>query len=98
MAQERLGMREAREILRLKLELSRSDTEVAASVGRARSTISDCVKRAVACGLASWAHISPLSEAELEARLYPRSHGGRVAQQRVALYLEQVRVFLLVQL
>jgi transposase len=77
MAQERLGMRETREILRLKFELGRSDTEVAASVGRARSTISECARRAAVCGLTSWEQISVLSEAELEARLYPPPQGGR---------------------
>ncbi|MBI4127926.1 MAG: hypothetical protein HY459_02545 [Parcubacteria group bacterium] len=72
MAQERLGMREAREILRLKLELGRSDTEIAISVRRARSTVADCVARARAQALTAWSVVAVLSEIELEGLRTPR--------------------------
>lgn len=73
MAQERLGMRSAREVLRLKLVLNRTDTEVAGSVRCARSSVSECMRRAKEAGLLSWDEIEKISERELEARLYPKS-------------------------
>jgi transposase len=73
MAQERLGMRSAREVLRLKLVLKRTDTEVAASVRCARSSVAECMRRAKEAGLISWEEIEKISDRELEARLYPRS-------------------------
>lgn len=75
MAQERLGVRSVREVLRLKFELGRTDTEVAASIRCARSTVGECVRRASAAGLGAWPAVARISDAELEARLYPRSVG-----------------------
>jgi transposase len=75
MAQERLGVRSVREVLRLKLELGRTDTEVAASIRCARSTVGECVRRASAAGLGTWSDVTGLSDADLEAKLYPRSLG-----------------------
>jgi transposase len=71
MAQERLGMRDVLEILRLKFLLKRSDTETATSVRRARSTVADCMQRAMVAGIATWEQVAALSVAELEVRLYP---------------------------
>lgn len=76
MVQERLSMRETREILRLKLRLNRNNSETAASVRRARSTAWDCVTRARAAGITSWEEVEKLSDAELECRLYPKSPCG----------------------
>lgn len=80
MAQERLGMRSTREVLRLKFVLKRTDTEVAASVRCARSTVAECMKRAATSGLGSWEEIEKISDSELEARLYPRSAGQNGAR------------------
>lgn len=79
MAQERLGMRSVREVLRLKWVLNRTDTEVAGSVWCARSTVSECVRRARSAGVESWAAVEGLNDAELEARLYPRAAAGGAA-------------------
>jgi len=75
MAQERLGVRSIREVLRLKLTLNRTDTEVAASVRCARSTIAEYVRRARSAGVGSWEGVEKLGDAELESKLYPRSAG-----------------------
>lgn len=69
-------MRDVREVLRLKVLLRRNDTETATSVRRARSTVWDCVARARAAGITTWEQVEKLSDAELEARLYPKSPGG----------------------
>ena len=85
MAQERLGMRSIREVLRLKLILNRTDTEVAASVRCARSTIAEYVRRAKEAGLGSWEEIEKLGDPELERALYPNSAGAaalRFARKR----------------
>ena len=76
MAQDRLAMRNIREVLRLKLVLKRSDTEVAQSVRCARSTVAEYVSRAKGAGLECWEKVEPLGDAELGSRLYPRSPGG----------------------
>ena len=75
MAQERLGVRSIREVLRLKWSLKRTDTEVAASIRCARSTVAECLRRASVAGLRDWAEIEKLDDATLEAKLYPRSVG-----------------------
>lgn len=81
MAQERLGVRSIREILRLKLVLNRSDTEAAASVRCARSTISECLRRACIAGLTSWEATEKLTDMELETKLYPKTAGKFVPKQ-----------------
>ena len=73
MAQDRLGMRSHREVLRLKFVLNRSDTEVAASVKCARSTVAECVRRARMAGLLTYEEVSKLNDTELEQKLYPKS-------------------------
>lgn len=62
-------MRSIREILRLKAE-GVPDREIAASVGCARSTLCECLKRARVAGI-SWPLPEELDEAALVARLYP---------------------------
>jgi transposase len=79
MAQERLGVRSIREVLRLKFVLNRSDTEVAASVKCARSTVAECVRRAKTSGLITFDDVSKLNDTELEARLYPKAHPSYVS-------------------
>ncbi len=49
MAQQRLPVRKIREVLRLKVD-GFSDRQVALSIGSARSTVQDCVRRAREAG------------------------------------------------
>ncbi|WP_029922609.1 IS21 family transposase [Nevskia soli] len=62
-------MRKIREILRL-TAAGLSARQIAASVGVARSTVADCLRRAVQAGVV-WPLPAGLDEVELEARLYP---------------------------
>lgn len=64
-------MRKIRELLRLKFDLGLSIHKVAASLSVARSTVSECLRRAAAAGLA-WPLPPELDDGELEARLYPK--------------------------
>jgi transposase len=68
---ERLTMRKIQEVLRLKFEQHRGHREIAASCGIGAATVSEYLRRARACGLA-WVDASRLTEAELEARLFPK--------------------------
>ena len=63
-------MRKTREILRLKFELDLSDRQVSKSTQIARSTISDYLRRCVVSGL-SWPLPVGMSDADIEARLFP---------------------------
>ncbi len=71
MATERLPMRKTREILRLK-ELKRSHREISRALGVGGATVSEAAARARAAQL-DWVAITAMSDAELEARLYPSS-------------------------
>lgn len=51
MAQRRLPMRKIRELLRLKFELRLSDSQIAQTIGSARSTVQECVRRAREAGI-----------------------------------------------
>lgn len=73
MATERLSMRKTREILRLK-ELKRSHREIARVLAVGGATVSEVAARAKVAQL-DWAAVATLSDAELEARLYPRPAG-----------------------
>jgi transposase len=64
-------MRKIREVLRLKHDCRLSCREIAHSCGIARSTVSDYLNRAARAGL-SWPLPSPLTEEDLEARLFCR--------------------------
>lgn len=64
-------MRKIREVLRLKFEAGLSDSAIARSIGSARSTVHECVKRAREAGL-GWPLPAELDEAALHGRLYRR--------------------------
>ncbi len=66
-------MRKTREILRLK-ELKRSHREISRVLAVGGATVSEVAARAKVAQL-DWAATVALSDAELEARLYPRSAG-----------------------
>jgi transposase len=70
MAQPRLTMRKVREVLRLKFAAGLSDRQIAASVGSARSTVQECLRRAAAAKV-TWPVPDALDDARLEALLYP---------------------------
>lgn len=70
MAQPRLSMRKVREVLRLKFAAGLSDRQIAASVGSARSTVRECLRRAAAAKV-TWPVPDSLDDAQLEALLYP---------------------------
>ena len=65
-------MRKIREVLRLKFEAGLSDSAIARSIGSARSTVQECVKRAQEAGL-GWPLPADLDEVALQARLYRRA-------------------------
>ena len=70
MAAERLVVRKILDILRLKLQLRLSNRQIARSVGCSHSIVSNYVGRALKLGLDDWSKIAPLSEAELDHRLF----------------------------
>jgi transposase len=72
MANKRLLMRQIREVLRLKYGsgLNLGQREIGQACGMGRTAVSDCLARARQAGL-SWPLPESLSDAELEARLYP---------------------------
>jgi transposase len=69
MGQERLAMRQIREILRLHLNCGKGRNAIAGSLRRAPATISDYLARAQSAGVTNWAEIESLSEEQLEERL-----------------------------
>ncbi len=71
MAQKRLPVRKIREALRLKAA-GMSDRQIATTVGSARSTIQECLRRAGQAGIA-WPLPEGMDEATLQQRLYRRS-------------------------
>src|SRR3954449_8276204 len=71
MPTERLPMLKAREILRLKWQQCRSHRQIATAQGVGVGTPSEIVGRARRAGITCWQEVEPLSEEELEARLYP---------------------------
>lgn len=68
-------MRKIRELLRLKFDLGLSIHKIAASLSIARSTVTECLRRAAAAGVA-WPLANELDEEELEARLYPKKQAA----------------------
>ena len=70
MARERLSMRKINEVLRLRFELKRSHRQIASSIGAASSTVAEYLRRFSEAGL-TWPLSASLSEAELEAKLFP---------------------------
>lgn len=71
MAQQRLPVRKIREVLRLKAA-GFSDRKIASTIGSARSTVQECVRRAQEAGI-SWPLTEELDESALHVRLYRRS-------------------------
>src|SRR6266508_3993696 len=69
MATERLSMRQTREILRQKWSLRRTHREVAQSLRISTGAVGTTVLRVRAAGL-EWAHVDPLSDEALHARVY----------------------------
>jgi transposase len=92
MAGERLSMRKLREILRQKWEQGRSHREVAASLGLSVGIVSATLERAGRAGV-DGEGLAALSDAELEARLYPRaaSAGARRLPDFAAVHTELQR-------
>ncbi len=70
MAKERLSMRKINEVLRLRFELKHSHRQIARSIGAASSTVAEYLRRFDESGLA-WPLSDALTEAELEAKLFP---------------------------
>ncbi len=69
MPAERVPMRDAREIIRLKFSAQVATREIARRLGMAPSTVRETLKRLAGAGL-SWPLPEGLSDAELEAKLY----------------------------
>ena len=78
-AKRELTMRQIRQMLRLARD-GASAREIGRTLGAARSTIQDNLKRAAAVGL-SWLLPTELSDAALEQRLFSRA-GTRVGFRR----------------
>lgn len=64
-------MRKIREVLRLKFETGLSDRQIARTIGSARSTVQECLRRAREAGLV-WPLPATLDEAALHETLYRR--------------------------
>ncbi len=97
MPTNRLSMRNAREILRLRLGVGLSLRETAASCGVGATTVHDVVARAETAGL-GWPLPELLDDAGLEARLYPAAQeaSGRAQPDFEAIHkaLKQLGVTL----
>jgi transposase len=90
-AQARLAMRKIREVLRLKAA-GVSDRQIAASIGSARSTVQECLRRSREAGIA-WPLRDDLDEAALHVRLYQRQVplSGRPQPDFAELHAELAR-------
>ncbi len=85
MAQKRLDVvRQIKTILRLHCAGGIDSCRVLArAVGAGKSAVADCLRRARAAGLTSWAAIELLDEEALAARLYPVARSApRVRKDR----------------
>lgn len=71
MAQTRLPVRKIREVLRLKAA-GQSDRQIALTIGSARSTVQECLRRAREADI-SWPLADGIDESALQERLYRRS-------------------------
>ena len=83
MPAERVPMRDAREIIRLKFSAGLAMREIARRLGVAPSTVRETLRRLSMSGL-SWPVAEGLSEAELEGALY----GGRGSKRGRRLHAE----------
>jgi transposase len=66
---QRIIMRKIKEILRLKLDLKRSNREIAASIGISSSTVSECIRRARNANI-PWPPPDDFNDEKLEQVLY----------------------------
>lgn len=85
-------MHKTREILRQKWRLERSHREVARSQGVSVGMVSTTLRRARAAGVSDWSAVEPLSELDLEARLYrPARSGSRPLPDLLWIHTERQR-------
>lgn len=90
MPRVRTSMRKIREVLRLKWKLGLSHRQVGRSVRLGHGTVCDYLLRARLQGL-SWEQVEGLSDAALEARLFPRRPTGGDALERTLPNWSEVR-------
>jgi transposase len=76
MPAERVPMRQAREIIRLKFSAGMATREIARRLGLAPSTVRETLSRLASAGL-SWPLREGVSDAELEAALYANRRSKR---------------------
>ena len=76
MPAERVAMRQAREIFRLKFSARVPVREIARRLGRAPSTVRETLRRFDSAGL-GWPLPEGMSDEELEAALYVNQRGKR---------------------
>ena len=76
MPAERVSMRQAREIIRLKFSTSLPTREIARRLGLAPSTVRETLSRLESAGL-SWPLPEGIGDAELEAALYANRRSKR---------------------
>ena len=82
MAQRRVSMKKAKEILRLKFEAGLSNHKIARACGVSASTVWDTVSRFQMTGI-SWPLPAAMSESELERRLYRQRGALEANPERV---------------
>jgi transposase len=90
MAQRRVSMRKAKEILRLKFEAGLGYQKIGRALGVSASTVWDTVARFELAGL-TWPLAEEMNEAELERRLYRRRGDPRANPERVPDWAEVSR-------
>src|SRR5271169_6623610 len=72
MTAERLAVRTLREILRIYFANGHYGSRlIAAAAGCSKSMVNQTIKAAGTAGLTNWADVEPLSEEDLQGRLYP---------------------------
>ncbi len=59
-----------------------SRRQIARAVGAGKTAVADCLRRAQAAGLTSWAAIEPLEEEALQRQLYRSPEGRAAARER----------------
>jgi len=80
MPAERMSMRNVREVLRLKFVCKVSDRQISRSIGIARATVGEYLRRAAAAGII-WPLPEGLSDAALESLLFPTPLALAVGQR-----------------
>src|SRR3954469_20809821 len=82
MPAERVAMRQAREIVRLKFSAGVATREIARRLGIAASTVRETLRRLEAAGL-GWPFADGMSDSDLEEPLYA-NHGTKRGHRRHA--------------